>query len=181
MHITEIYLTFPDEDAAIRGLELFRDMMKTAYADRKGMFPAEADQKGLVLCQKFFLYRDLVKDYDPIQDFPYTRIARLKREGNCVGLDQVADLQELTDDLIPTGKEFMIQLCEAAALDAPDSSFEAESVFEETISATRQILRAQYRDRKLHMRLSWLLDEDSDEPEPKETGIEDATWEVIES
>lgn len=176
MHITEIYLTFPDENAAIRGLELFRNMMKTAYADEKGMFPVEADLKGLVLCQKFFLYRDLVKDYDPIKDFPYTRIARLERKGNCVGLNQVADLQEEIDNLRPLEDEFIIQLCEAAALDAPDSSFEAESVFEETISGTQQFVRAEYRNRKLHMRCSLQLDD-----EPEETGIEDVTWEIIES
>lgn len=176
MHITEVYLTFPDEDAAIRGFELFRDMMKTAYADKKGMFPVEADLKGLVLCQKFFLYRDLVKDYDPIQDFPYTKIARLKREGNRVSLDQVADLQEQILYFTPTEDEFIIQLCEAAALDTPDSSFEAECVFEETISGTQQFVRAEYRDRKLHMCLSWQLD-----GEPDETVDTDATWEIVES
>ena len=41
MHHTEICLSFPDETAAERGLALFRDMIRTAYAGRKKMFPAE--------------------------------------------------------------------------------------------------------------------------------------------
>ena len=71
--------------------------------------------------------------------------------------------------LAPREDGFFIQLCEASALEEPDTPFRASCVFEETVSGTQQITRAEYRDRTLRMRLSWQLD---DEPEEKETKLD---------
>ncbi len=175
MHHTEICLSFPDETAAERGLALFRDMIRTAYASRKKVFPAETGPDTLVLCQKFFLYRNLVRGYDPGSDFPFCRISCLKREACDVILDKAADLQQMIGSLKPREDEFFIQLCESSALAEPDTPFHASCVFEETVSGTQQIARAEYRDRTLRMRLSWQLD-----GEPEEKEIESVAWQILE-
>ena len=159
MHHTEICLSFPDETAAERGLALFRDMIRTAYACRKKMLPAETGPGSLVLCQKFFLYRSLARDYDPGSDFPFCRISCLKRKACDVILDKAADLQQMIGSLKPREDEFYIQLCEASALAEPDTPFHASCVFEETVSGTQQIARTEYRDRTLRMRLAWQVDD----------------------
>jgi hypothetical protein len=57
MDCTDITLTFRDEAAASRGLELLRDMIKAYYAARKGGILPEEPDKTRVLCELFFRCR----------------------------------------------------------------------------------------------------------------------------
>ena len=145
MDCTDITLTFRDEAAASRGLELLRDMIKAYYAARKGGILPEEPDKTRVLCELFFL------------------------------LDRCADLQKmpmLLDGI--RSKDFFLQLCEAQALDAPDTPFDARCLYEETVSDTKFTMTVSYQDRKFHMRNVYTLDEDEWDAEPHET--DNVTW-----
>ena len=180
MNYTEITITCPDEAAAERNLGLFRDMVKLYYADKKGsILPAEADGKSLTLSEKFFRYRPLVRDYEPKEDFPYCPLPFLERKDNQVILTRCADLQlTMNFTFEPRMDEFFIQLCEAAILEEPDTSFEAECLVEETVSGTKQISKANYGNREFHLVVGWELEGEYDEMKWEET--DNLTWIVTE-
>ena len=71
-------------------------------------------------------------------------------------------------------KDFFLQLCEAQALDAPDTPFDARCLHEETVSGTKFTMTVSYQDRKFHMRNVYTLDEDEWDAEPHET--DNVTW-----
>lgn len=170
MDCTDITLTFQDKAAATRGLELLRDMAKADYAARKGGILPEEPDKTRTLCELFFRYRSLIRAYDPDTDFPYNPLRFLELKGKEVILDRCADLQKMP--LLLDGirsNDFFLQLCEAQALDAPDTPFDARCFYEETVSNTTFTMTVSYQDRKFHMRSVYTLDEDEWDAEPHET------------
>jgi len=175
MDCTDITLTFRDEAAASRGLELLRDMIKAYYAARKGGILPEEPDKTRVLCELFFRCRPLIRAYDPDADFPYNPLGFLELKGKEVFLDRCADLQKMP--LLLDGirsRDFFLQLCEAQALDAPDTPFDARCLYEETVSGTTFTMTVSYQDRRFHMRNVYTLGEDEWDAEPHET--ENVTW-----
>ena len=176
MDCTDITLTFQDEAAAKRNLELFRDMAKADYAVRKGgILPEEPDGKKRALCEKFFRYRSLIHAYDPDPDFPYNPLRFMELKGKEVFMDRCADLQ--MSIMIFGGirtNDFFIQLCLAQALEEPDTPFDARCFYEETISNTTYTCTVSYHDRKIKVLNVYTLDEDDWDAEPHEQ--DNLTW-----
>ena len=176
MDCDQITLTFQDEAAAARGCDVLRDLVKLVYAGKKGLLPDEAEEKGLLLCQQFFLYRSLVRDYDPQPDFHgFCPLPFLKQSGETVVLDRCSDLQMFVSELVlkPGLDDFFIDLFEVLAFNEPDTPFEAENEYEETVSATIQTTTVTYRDRAFLIKVAWDVDGKVSEMRPVE-------WKLLE-
>ena len=179
MNCDLITLTFQDESAAERGHAILRDLIKLVYGEEKGLLPEQAGQKKLWPCQKFFLYRSLIRDYDPDPDFPgRCPIRFLERKGNTVTLKRCADLQTSMNFIKPATDEFFISLCEILAFDEPDTPFEAKNEFEESVSCTQQDAALTYQNRTFHLVIESEVDGDYDERIRTET--DKLTWQLLE-
>ncbi len=179
MNCDLITLTFQDESAAERGYAVLRDLIKLIYGEEKGLLPEQTGQKKLWPCQKFFLYRSLIKDYDPDPDFPgRCPIRFLEQKGNIVTLERCADLQTSLVLIKPATDIFFISLCEILAFDEPDTPFEAKNEFEESVSGTQQDATLTYRNRTFHLVVECEVDGKYDERERYEE--DNLTWQLLE-
>ena len=176
MNCNQITLTFRDEAAAARGFAVLRDLVKLVYGEKKGLLPEEAMGNGLLPCQKFFLYRSLVQDYDPEPDFHgYCPLPFLEQKEETVILDRCSDLQMFVYevDFKPDTDDFFISLCEILAFDEPDTPFEAKNEYEESVSATMQFATVTYSDRTFRIKIVW-------DTEGNQNETDHAEWKLLE-
>ena len=160
--ITDIRISFANEEQTAAAAEIAKGMIKLFYATREKDRPAWADEAARfpTYTQAYAALGEQLAAYDPTEACPYCAVKRVRQEGKALFIDSCGDV--VRGFLLTDGNGLFPQLCAACALRDPGSPFEGECRYEMTVSASVNQTEIRYDGKLLCTRELYADDECED-------------------